>query len=800
MKRLPEMRTPAKRHGQTRRPDPAASEVCPARLRLSEPAPAARDGRHRRALSKRLGASVMLGPLAACMLNLLSACMAQTPGTAAGHAPAVGRPEDARRAGADAPVRIGASGGSLAADRGIGGTGSPTAEPGSGRTADRGIGGTGIVGIITGFGSIFVNGIEVEIDPSAVVDLDGTASSASVLGTGQLVAIQADGPANAPRARSISVQSAVTGRIDSLQVGPAILTIAGQVVSVPEAAWGAGRFAGGDWVRVSGLRQDDGTVLASRLDPAPPGAFSVRGPVVRDGAVTRVGNLALDESQAAGVKQGQFVIVSGSDGASGRQVRDVAPDTLFPDPAGYFGPAANRLIVQAFVRVDRDTVLMNGMRIKAEPVVAGASGQAGIAVVSLERGQSGAFVVVGLRYPDGSGLTGKAFRGDRSGGENGPPPVPNRSGNDSMAPSAQIVDGGGGSGAAGRMATASAALERPARSAGAMGTAASPATADPSASADPIHGTAGNVALSMGMPRDAGGMNAGATVSAGLAGEAVQATSPAPQPVPAARPSASPAAQSASLPHPTPSAATLAPDLQSRAPDAGFNVPTEQPGLPVAQPDAPPGQTMPWSPQPMPPQPMPPQSMSPQSMPPQPMSPQSMSPQSMSPQSMPPQPMPPTLRSVAPVVRSSPPPPTDPLPRSPPPPPGTSAAQSSSTIAQPTTPGAGTPIPPAAVPSTSLLMSGRTRGDSARLPFAERPAPRDLPQGHQHSHYAGLRPKGTISPPPVGSLMTGAVTSITTTEGGAAPSRPGAATAPPATAVAPDPAGLGPVPHSRTSR
>ncbi len=52
--------------------------------------------------------------------------------------------------------------GAPASDRGIGGTGAPASGP---VISDRGIGGTGIVGVVTGFGSVFVNGLEVAYIP-----------------------------------------------------------------------------------------------------------------------------------------------------------------------------------------------------------------------------------------------------------------------------------------------------------------------------------------------------------------------------------------------------------------------------------------------------------------------------------------------------------------------------------------------------------------------------------------------------------------------------------------------------------
>jgi hypothetical protein len=296
------------------------------------------------------------------------------------------------------------------ADRGIGGTGAPRAAAATMQTADRGIGGTGIVGVVTGFGSIFVNGIEVEYDGSATVDIDGTAASVSALRAGQLVAIQADGPATALQARTIAVRSAASGRIEALELGSGMLTIAGQPVTVPAGTWGANRFGLGDWVRVSGLRGLDGTIVASRIDPAPPGLLQVRGQVVRDGNEARVGNLVLTGQAAASVKDRQFVVLSGDYMAGRGHVSSVASDPLPANPAAYFGPATSRLVLQAFVRVTQGTVSINGLKIRSAPAVAENAAQNGIAVVSLQRQQDGSYIAVDLRYADYQGHTRQQSR------------------------------------------------------------------------------------------------------------------------------------------------------------------------------------------------------------------------------------------------------------------------------------------------------------------------------------------------------------------------------------------------------
>lgn len=76
---------------------------------------------------------------------------------------------------------IGGIGGTgIAPNRGIGGTGIKPESGGIGGTGIQanGIGGTGIVGVITGFGSICVNNLEVNYFSNTPVDLDGKKSAA----------------------------------------------------------------------------------------------------------------------------------------------------------------------------------------------------------------------------------------------------------------------------------------------------------------------------------------------------------------------------------------------------------------------------------------------------------------------------------------------------------------------------------------------------------------------------------------------------------------------------------------------
>ena len=165
------------------------------------------------------------------------------------------------------------------------------------------------------------------------------------------------------------------------------------------STWVAGRFGVGNWTTVSGLRQPDGTIVASRLDPARAGALAVRGKVIREHDITRIGHLVLHGPAAAAAKPGTFVLVVGRyvDGAA--EVTSIDPDLLSEDPVGYLALSARQLVVQGFVRVASGTVwLNNGQQFKAGPEVQGKGSGYRNAIVWLTRTADGSFVATQLHY------------------------------------------------------------------------------------------------------------------------------------------------------------------------------------------------------------------------------------------------------------------------------------------------------------------------------------------------------------------------------------------------------------------
>lgn len=242
---------------------------------------------------------------------------------------------------------IGGTGAPMAgADRsGLGGTGAPVAgvDPGgiggTGAVAGKpvfgegGIGGTGIVGVITGFASICVNGVEVHYDTNTPVWDNGRPGSAQQLKVGQVVSVAATGNGAQARARDIAMIHALVGPLDAVDRATGQLRVLGQKVSALEPA-DLTTLKAGDWVRVSGHRLATGEIAASRIDGLPrpaAGAWAqVRGPVsALAGSSLRVGDTPVNVATLAlpaGLAANQELWVSGEWDGRTLLARQVAAD------------------------------------------------------------------------------------------------------------------------------------------------------------------------------------------------------------------------------------------------------------------------------------------------------------------------------------------------------------------------------------------------------------------------------------------------------------------------------------------
>lgn len=269
--------------------------------------------------------------------------------------------------------------GQLAQRTGIGGTGRPLA------LAEVGIGGTGIVGVVTGFASICVNGEEVHYTTSTPVFRDGEPSSTSDLLVGQLVAIRADGTLNETRerlqARQITVQSAAVGPLTSVDANSGQFEVMGQKAQAL-ASEDLDHLIPGHWVRVSGLRLADGSIRASRVEAlaAPLAQAQVRGPVLHiDGQRVRIGTTAVHfESLPGALTVGSELVVRGRWTGS---VLEAATST--PHPLRAELGAATDVLLQAYIHGRRGDELMLGYaRVHLSGATSVSGGQAEAIVIN----------------------------------------------------------------------------------------------------------------------------------------------------------------------------------------------------------------------------------------------------------------------------------------------------------------------------------------------------------------------------------------------------------------------------------
>ena len=177
--------------------------------------------------------------------------------------------------------------------------------------AEGGLGGTGIVGTLMGFGSLLVNGLEVETEGATAYSSTLGAFDPSSLAIGQTLTIEAATEGAGLVAKRVHVTYPVVGAAEVL-AGAGRLRVAGiDVVAEPD---GMTAVRPGARVLVSGVWRDD-VVVAGRIDPAPDGAVSaIAGAVRRDGRTGRLSLGGRPLQLAAGIEtpaDGSFVTVRG---------------------------------------------------------------------------------------------------------------------------------------------------------------------------------------------------------------------------------------------------------------------------------------------------------------------------------------------------------------------------------------------------------------------------------------------------------------------------------------------------------
>lgn len=170
-----------------------------------------------------------------------------------------------------------------------------------------GIGGTGIVGIMTGAGSVLINGLRVEVPANTRIMAAGRAVGDSVLVPGAALSLVARARLGRMEALRIDVDAPLIGTL--IRQGNT-LTINGTALQLDSGIRAAG--LNGQRVMAHGLWQPDGSLRASLLQPMPDGPDSIAGVVEGSPAAGwRMGQTSVQAPQGQVLVPGQFAVATG---------------------------------------------------------------------------------------------------------------------------------------------------------------------------------------------------------------------------------------------------------------------------------------------------------------------------------------------------------------------------------------------------------------------------------------------------------------------------------------------------------
>lgn len=201
-------------------------------------------------------------------------------------------------------------------DRGIGGTGKYS-DP-----EDRGLGGTGktaVIGTITAFGSIWVNGIEIEFNQDTEIKMDGQNSNNQALRLGQQVQVLASQNNEDWYAETILIDHALIGRL-ALDTNQTWNIQGVNIEKDPNIPGEWPDLKPNDYVKVSGYF-DQHVFYATDITPAiDNGTWKVSAPVT----LTKTGEWTLGKhelpSEVLDAKSEETITLEGSYTTSGNRL------------------------------------------------------------------------------------------------------------------------------------------------------------------------------------------------------------------------------------------------------------------------------------------------------------------------------------------------------------------------------------------------------------------------------------------------------------------------------------------------
>jgi len=206
---------------------------------------------------------------------------------------------------------------------GLGGTGheaAPTRPINQSASTEGGLGGTGLIGVITGFGSICVDGHDIELDKETRVIAQNDSATGAKLALGQTVEVIASPKRGRLTAQTVSITRTLSGPATEYRKDDQTLYVLGQPVDTSESVLvGANLLdslaSGNVRANISGQWRVDGVLAATRIELVKSrraNSASISGPVaMTDNNQLRIGNVNIVIPRAARLQSGSSVRIRG---------------------------------------------------------------------------------------------------------------------------------------------------------------------------------------------------------------------------------------------------------------------------------------------------------------------------------------------------------------------------------------------------------------------------------------------------------------------------------------------------------
>jgi Domain of unknown function (DUF5666) len=213
---------------------------------------------------------------------------------------------------------------------------------------ESGIGGTGIVGIISGFGSICVNGMEIHFKETTPIIEDGVQTLPSRLALGQTVSVLTHINDNGYYAKEIRVLHEVNGLVTTIDSANNTFELLGQTVHLPADL--IQQITLGEQVSISGNRLNDGSIEALRVDKSdkPIEKLSLIGPLEKE---TASGNFHIGK-QIIDIPATQTALQMGDEVRVQGTLKDniLHADIIEHNPRWSFFSRVDQILLQGHVR------------------------------------------------------------------------------------------------------------------------------------------------------------------------------------------------------------------------------------------------------------------------------------------------------------------------------------------------------------------------------------------------------------------------------------------------------------------